>query len=123
MTKQEYFDFHTQCLERMTSITRAKNADYTGASDDPFSNFTRVEALSICSTEQGFLTRMTDKLCRLASFVKQGTLQVKDESAEDTLLDLANYCILMAAYVKSRRLEPPQQVGAPSDRFNEWVAP
>jgi hypothetical protein len=97
-----YLAFHAECLERMTAITTAKNADYTG-SDDPFANFTRVEALGFASTEQGFLTRMTDKLSRIGTFVKKGVLQVKDESVEDTLLDLANYCILMAAYIRAKR--------------------
>lgn len=89
--------------QRMLEISRAKNADYTGASDDPFANFTRVESLGICSPEIGFLTRMTDKLCRIASFAKKGELQVKDESVEDTLLDLANYCLLLGAYLAEMR--------------------
>jgi len=100
--RQAYLDFHAKALESMSRITRAKNADYTGGSDDPFSNFRQVESLGIASTEQGFLTRMVDKVARISSFVKQGTLQVKDESVEDTLLDLANYCILMAAYLKDK---------------------
>jgi hypothetical protein len=106
MTKDQYFQFHARCLERMTVITKAKNADYTGSStDNPFANFTRVEGLGICSTEVGFLTRMTDKLCRLASFASKGELQVKDESVEDTLLDLANYCILLAGYLESKKVD------------------
>ncbi len=33
---------------------------------------------------------------------------MKDESVTDTLLDLANYCILMAGYVESvRQAKPP----------------
>jgi len=103
LTKDEFLSFHKACCERMHEITKAKNADYTGATLDPFANFKQVEMLGICLTEQGFLTRMTDKLSRLASFVKQGTLQVKDESVSDTLLDLANYCILMAGYLKAKQ--------------------
>lgn len=125
MTKQEYFEFHKATTEKMFAITRAKNSDYTGAAPDPFSNFTCVEALGICSTEQGFLTRMTDKLCRLASFVQNGTLAVKDESASDTLLDLANYCILMAGYVESKKTKPII-ISNSSDSFskaNDWIAP
>lgn len=95
---------------RMLEICKAKNADYAGvnADVDPFANFARVEALGICKTEVGFLTRMTDKLCRIASFVAKGTLMVKDESVEDTLLDLANYCLLLGAYLaeKKRSKEP-----------------
>lgn len=103
MTKEDYLKFHRECLEKMAKITAAKNADYTGIGDDPFANFTRVELLGICSTEQGFLTRMMDKLSRITSFVQKGELQVKDESVEDTLLDLSNYCILMMGYIKSKK--------------------
>jgi len=103
MTKQDYFKFHQDCLDKMAKITAAKNADYTGVGDDPFANFTRVEAMGICSTEQGFLTRMMDKMSRINSFVQKGTLQVKDESVEDTLLDLANYAILLAGYIRSKK--------------------
>lgn len=103
MTKADYIAFHADACRRMQEITQAKNADYTGKGDDPFANFTRVEALGICSTEQGFLTRMTDKLSRLASYCERGELSVKDESVEDTLLDLANYCILMAGHLKGKK--------------------
>jgi hypothetical protein len=105
MTKQEYLAFHEATIKRMLEITKAKNHDYTGASEDPFANFKLVEMAGVCATEQGFLVRMSDKLSRIASFVKQGTLQVKDESVEDTLLDLANYSILMAGYIRSKKQE------------------
>lgn len=105
MTKEEYMEFHRQCCDKMIAVTKAKNADYTGTSGDPFANFSRVEEVGICSTEQGFLTRMFDKFSRITSFVQKGVLQVKDESVEDTLIDLANYCILMAGYIRSRRDE------------------
>jgi len=59
--------------------------------------------MGICSPEIGFLTRMLDKFCRLVSFVQLGVLLVKDESLEDTALDLANYCILFAGYVRSKK--------------------
>ena len=102
MNRQKYFEFHRECVEKMTEITKKKNADYAGPGNDPFANFTRVEKMGICSTEQGFLTRMTDKMSRLSSFVQVGKLEVLDESVEDTLLDLANYAILMAGYIKSK---------------------
>lgn len=107
MTKQEFFNFHQECLVKMQAITQAKNADYTGDSVSPFANFIRVEQLGVCTTEQGFLTRMTDKLSRLASLVGKATPQVTDEKVEDTLLDLANYCILLAGFLKTKT--PPTQ--------------
>lgn len=102
MTKSEYIEFHKSMCDKMIEVTRAKNHDYTGTSDDPFSNFRRCEQLEICSAEQGFLTRMSDKMARINSFVQKGTLAVKDESVVDTLLDLANYSILMAGFIKSK---------------------
>ncbi len=102
MTKAGYIAFHAECCSRMQTITAAKNADYTGIGDDPFSNFRLVERFGVCTTEQGLLTRMSDKFSRLASFCQRGELSVKDESVEDTLLDLANYCILTAGYLRSK---------------------
>jgi hypothetical protein len=102
MNKQELFifaeDFFTECL----AISQKKNADYTGGSNQTFANFTSVEVLGI-KTEQGFLTRMMDKMSRISSFVKNGTLQVNDESVTDTLRDLANYSCLLAAYIQSKK--------------------
>lgn len=103
MTKDEYLKYHAECLAKMTAITKAKNHDYTGDSGDPFFNFTRVEKMDVASTEQGFLTRILDKYSRLTTFVKKGVLKVKDESIEDTLLDMANYAILFSAYIKSKK--------------------
>jgi hypothetical protein len=106
MDRNDWLVYHAECLKKMTEITTRKNADYTGGSDDPFFNFTRVEALGITETERGFLTRMLDKFARITTFVNKGVLQVADESVEDTLFDLANYAILMAGYIKSKRPRP-----------------
>ena len=103
MTKAEYIQFHKDCCTKMSTITEAKNADYTGIGDDPFANFSRVESLGITDTTRGFLVRMTDKISRITSFAQKGILEVKDESVEDTLLDLANYSILLAGYIRSTK--------------------
>lgn len=104
MTKDEYFLFAERFFNDCLETSRKKNADYTGKNDDPFSNFRSVEVLGI-TTEQGFLTRMMDKMKRIASFAEQGELQVKDESVTDTLKDLANYSCLLAGYIKSKSHE------------------
>jgi hypothetical protein len=104
MSKKEYFEFHRQFCDKMIAITAAKNNDYAGFEDDnPFANFTVVERSGIASTEQGFLTRMMDKMSRINTFVKKGVLSVEDEKIEDTLCDLANYSVLLAGYIKSKR--------------------
>lgn len=102
MTKKEYFEFAKQFFNDCVELAEKKNADYTGANDNPFSNFQSVEVLGI-STEAGFLTRMMDKIKRIASFVERGELQVKDESVKDTLRDLANYSCLLSGYIESKK--------------------
>ena len=90
-----------------------KNADYAGRSgEEPFANFTRCESMGICKTEAGMLVRMTDKMSRLSSFVESGTLLVKDESVEDTCLDLINYAVLFYSYVQSVKEEKKNQLSS-----------
>jgi hypothetical protein len=113
MNKLEYLQYHAASCNKMHAITKAKNADYTGNSESPFENFTRVEALGITDTTRGFLVRMSDKLSRLSSFAQRGTFSVPDESFEDTCLDLANYAILLSAYVKSKKSSGPNGGGRP----------
>lgn len=85
----------------MLELTKKKNNDYSKG-EDPFKNFTMVEIMGIASAEQGFLTRMTDKMMRLSTFVQDGELMVADEKVEDTLQDLAVYSILMICYLRSK---------------------
>lgn len=102
MNKNEYFSFSEKFFLDCVETAKKKSADYTGKDNDPFSNFKAVEILGI-KTEQGFLTRMMDKMKRIASFVENGELQVKDESVKDTLRDLANYSCLLAGYIESKK--------------------
>lgn len=102
MTKPEYFAFMESFMAEMLEIAKKKNADYTGDASDTFGNFEAVETLGI-KVEHGFLTRMMDKMKRVASFVNNGELQVKEESVKDTLQDLANYSILFAGYLESKK--------------------
>lgn len=106
MTKAEYMEFHEAQCKRMIDITKKKNADYSGAGDDPFANFRQVGHLIQTIpqiVEIGMITRMSDKMSRIASFVEKGELQVKDESVQDTLLDVANYAILFMGILEEAK--------------------
>ena len=103
MTHDEYLVAFKEVTDRMYEVTQAKNKDYCCSNDDAFRNFKQVEHMGICSAEQGFLTRMTDKMMRVSSFVKNGELYVKDEAVTDTLQDLAVYSILMLCYLRSKK--------------------
>ena len=61
----------------------SKNADYGDS-------FAKVRA----KYPEAILIRLEDKMSRLEQLMQHGNRQVKDESVEDTLMDLANYCIM-----------------------------
>ena len=79
-------------LRKMGEIHDKKRKDYT--SGDPLGNF--YEALRIGITPlQGIMVRIGDKYSRICNIVRnRGKHEVEDETLEDTLLDLANYCLL-----------------------------
>lgn len=115
MTRKQYLEFHKKVCEEMVRITEMKNHDYAGSGDDPFKNFrqigTMIENVGADVVAIGFLTRMSDKFSRIGSFVSKGELKVKDESVADTLLDLANYCILFAGYLAERNEQAKWNAG------------
>lgn len=61
-----------------------KNQDY----DDSFGK--TYKSLGIISA----ITRISDKYSRLVSLATKENRQVEDESIKDTLLDMANYCLM-----------------------------
>ena len=108
MNRDAYLQFHEEFCNAARELSARKNNDYAGrGGEEPFANFTRVEAMGICSTEQGFMVRLTDKLSRLATLAAGGKLQVTDETAHDTLKDVVNYAILLAAYMVDT--QPPSK--------------
>ena len=103
MTRDELLAWHKEICESGRTLMDAKNRDYAGNDGlEPFANFTRVESMGICSTEQGFLVRLTDKMSRLSSFVESGKLHVSNESFMDTCVDVINYMVLLSAYLKEK---------------------
>lgn len=92
-----------ETLEKMNSIREAKNHDYAGVGD-PFDNFKMVEKLGITSVEKGILVRMTDKMSRIVNLLEREG-KVEDEKIEDTLLDLANYTVILKCYLEHKKDE------------------
>jgi hypothetical protein len=76
-------------------IAIAKGHDYSGI-EDGMKNFRTFGW-------KGIVVRLEDKMQRLINFAKSDEMKVKDESVEDTLLDLINYaalCIIMRSEEK-----------------------
>jgi hypothetical protein len=95
------FNKHKELTSKAFEILQKKNQDYASG-DDPYANFRKGEIFDICSTEAGILLRITDKMSRLATFVKNKKLSVDNESFEDSILDIINYMVLFSAYVQDK---------------------
>ena len=77
---------HEKICKELNEIYAKKNADYGNSFGDTF------QKLGLIKT----ITRISDKynrICNLAT-KKSDEAKVKDETIEDTLKDLANYCIM-----------------------------
>ena len=82
-------EFH-KILKEMGSLHDKKQLDY-GSATDPFANVRASEDWDIPSWK-GALLRAGDKMQRLKSFAKNGSLA--NEGVEDSMLDLAVYAII-----------------------------
>ena len=80
-----------ELIEAMARIHAAKNQDYGGG--NPLGNFLNSLDLGV-DPFLGILIRLSDKWSRICSLTKTERQMVKDESIEDTLIDLANYALL-----------------------------
>jgi len=79
-----------QILREMQAMHRKKGADY-GTRQDIFANVRSAEEFGIPAWK-GAVLRANDKMARLKAFSSNGKL--RNEGAEDALLDLANYAVI-----------------------------
>lgn len=88
---------HRHLTDKARKLIEDKNKDYSGKDgEDPFKNFRLCENLSICSSQQGIVVRMLDKVSRLSNLTKHDSF-VENESFDDTIVDLINYAVLLSA--------------------------
>ena len=81
--KKTKADIFSELTEKAADTYRRKNADY----GDSFAKVREKYPNSV-------LIRLNDKLSRLEVLMSGNIAQVKDESIDDTLLDLANYALM-----------------------------
>lgn len=101
MNRAELLELHETISDQAFSVMQFKNNDYADTADALF-NLRQCEALGLCSMEQGILIRITDKLARLSNVTAGKSLAVKDEGVRDTIVDLVNYAVLLAAAIEER---------------------
>jgi transcriptional regulator of heat shock response len=100
MTQKEYLKQFEKVLNECLRIVTIKNADYAN-SDDAFANFRAVSNFGI-DPKQAILVRMTDKMMRISNLLKRSN-QVTDEKITDTLIDLANYSIILKLFIEDQK--------------------
>lgn len=80
---------------RLLETWRKKNADYGNSFDKGIQKRGYVSALC----------RMDDKFNRIDELLSSGVQLVDDETVKDTLLDLANYCVMLVRYIQEKENE------------------
>lgn len=76
-------NLHQSICNRLTEIYKAKNTDYGNSVSESYKEWGIISSV----------VRMDDKMRRIKQLVKHEP-NVKSETIEDTLLDLANYSIM-----------------------------
>ena len=77
-------ELHKTLCDQLNDIYSRKNADYGDS-------FAKVRK----EVPNAILVRLMDKMERITTLLLNGErLQVADEKEDDTLLDLANYCLM-----------------------------
>lgn len=79
--------------QEMLDIYSRKNVDY----DDAFTKSLEEDGLLVAKI------RLGDKYKRFSALIKQENL-VKDESIEDTLLDMASYAIMTVMFNRNKNI-------------------
>lgn len=90
LTQEQTFD---EIIEKMRTIMLCKGDDY--ANVDRLSNFKLAGAISGNTAEVNCLNLIATKVARLGVLLNS-TDEPNNESIEDSLIDLANYSLLLA---------------------------
>lgn len=76
---------HRQTCDLLNTVYKAKNADYGDSFRESYKEWGAVSAV----------VRMDDKMRRIKQLIKNNDPQVTEESLTDSVLDLANYSIML----------------------------
>ncbi len=96
MTRDKFIKNLEETYQKGVELVKKKNHDYAKGTD-PWANFRFAELVGV-SVERAILVRMSDKIARISNVIDKDIL-VKNESIEDTLIDLINYTAILKAYL------------------------
>lgn len=105
MINKDLYVKHREICQALSDLYNKKNTDYDDAFHKSFEEFGLPMAY----------IRIGDKLNRVKGFMRECSPLVKDETLEDTLMDLANYAIM--TIIELQRM--PTDIDSV---LNEWIA-
>ena len=80
-----------EVLQKMGDIFATKNEKYGNSFEMSVDKYGMIAAL----------TRINDKFNRIENLILTGDNGTDDEAITDTLIDMANYCVMTAVYTKN----------------------
>jgi len=92
-----------ELTQQMRDIHEKKNAGYSGVDNpDSWANFRLCEQFGV-SASLGCMVRLSDKYKRACNLLKNPLNEQVGEALEDTLLDLANYSLIMVCLLEEKK--------------------
>lgn len=91
-------DYASNILSKCISIMDAKKNDYAENSNR-YSNFEESAKIAGIKPEQAIITLMGVKVARLRQLTVNNK-EIKNESINDSILDLINYSLILGGYVR-----------------------
>lgn len=79
-----FMNLYNSIVDNMKEVCNQKNKDYGTSVQDTYEKFGDIS----------YIVRLHDKWNRINSLMEKGKAEVKDESIDDTILDMANYLLL-----------------------------
>lgn len=98
MTLDNFMNLINEWQVQEKETLKKKANDYAG--DDCLSNFKKSALICSVSPEKVFEIMLAIKLCRIVEL--SGGKVAKNESMDDTLMDMANYAKLYRAYLMEK---------------------
>ena len=91
--KKNITTFH-DTIKSMEELYEKKNNDYGDSITKNLEEYKQAFP--------SYLFRLKEKVDRCLSIYDKGNVEVKDEKMEDTLLDIANYAVILTTYIKNK---------------------
>lgn len=105
MSNEEQVRQHKEVCNMLNEIYEQKNRAYGNSFGDTYKDLGIISAV----------TRINDKFNRLKTLAKNKEINQGDESIADTLLDMANYCIMTYMELQNEEATKCSNGSCPTD--------